>query len=313
MFLEQAQAHFEKTACDILGIKDISINSYQEALFLMYRYENRYEDPLNQLGEAFQSYQFAYQRYKHFFPSETAASARQKLSEVEYKPHGIIQKVIARFFHWIHKEKIAQYQGRMRVLGPEEEHNLDVQKVLAIFPKFFQLNTPIKNLKELNRFLDRCSLDPVLNERRKWFEGYLAIHVNPNLDILLERTSEKWALHLEERINVISAKMQELHFKYELLQAPDLEGEGERLIEGFVGSYRTLLKARRFIFRNGKIERLTPRSIEKLCREQKQRYEIILREFINSFPEEQASLKAELESLLKLKTHLTEKRQMLEH
>lgn len=307
--LEESKTNFKKVICVHCGIQNISIDSYQDAFSFMYRMENQLEDPENVLGEAFELYHCAYHRYKTFFPNETATSTRDKLDKLQWKPKSIMQKLQGLFISWFYKDQITKYQGRMSILSPEGQHHQEVQKVLTLFPSFFSVDTPVQNLTELKHYLELCRMNPVLNKRREWFESHIALHINSDLDSLLERNGEHWSLKLEEKITKASLEMQKLQFKIAVCEQLNHQDPQpmEELIEVFVSSYRVLLNSREYIFEDGKKKRLTPQLIETLCSKQQSLYQGLFQDIIRDSPQDIEAMQKQLETVSKQKTAFTER------
>ena len=100
----------------------------------------------------------------------------QRIKSIYY---GIVRK-------FTFKRTIERYQNRITVLISLLEMNRDVQKVIELFPKFFQTTKPIRTLDEIHEMLALCENDSMLLERKKWFENYLRTKVNSDIDYLLD-------------------------------------------------------------------------------------------------------------------------------
>ncbi|MCB1110355.1 MAG: hypothetical protein KDK64_05190 [Chlamydiia bacterium] len=203
--LEQARLDFKNLVNTIYNTQKISTSSDLEIIVFMHWFEenNFYlEFPEQEkIWNQFIAYREAFDAYQETFCGETLEETQEKLRAIDpeligekrwqEEDSGIVQCLKSFFYTVVRKfsneADIARYQGRMTVLTFEAERNRETQKVLELFPKFFETKTPVTTLQRVNAILDRCEWDDTLRARKKWFEGYLKSHVNPHIDYLLQR------------------------------------------------------------------------------------------------------------------------------
>lgn len=190
---------------DSYGVQKIPTTSDQDILHFMHGFEVGKEDisfkKRTEIWKAFESYHAAYQNYQGEICGKTYDSTMEALRAIDpaligekryNKSDAWLVQGIKSLFYVISRvsskeDFITCYQGRLTVLQLQEIRDNETQKVLDLFPKFFTLSKQPTTLEEVNTALNRCHSDPELNARKQWFERHLEIHVNPNVDYLLDR------------------------------------------------------------------------------------------------------------------------------
>lgn len=193
---------------DAYGVQKIPATSDQDILHFMHGFEVGKEDvsfeKRTEIWKAFESYHAAYQNYQGEICGKTYDSTVEALRAIDPALIGenrysegdawLVQGIKSLFYVISRvssgEDLITCYQGRLTVLQLQEIRDQETQKVLGLFPKFFTLSKQPTTLEEVNAALNRCHSDSNLNTRKQWFERHLEIHVNPNVDYLLERKIE---------------------------------------------------------------------------------------------------------------------------